>query len=85
VANTLKSNPGVKVEVVGHTDAIGASDYNMTLSEERAKMVKQYLVDQGVSADRIAISWRGEEAPKGDNSTSEGRAANRRAEIKQGN
>ncbi len=85
VANTLKANPDVRVDVVGHTDWVGTNAYNMRLSEARALTVKNYLVAQGVAADRITIRWRGEEEPAADNNTAAGRATNRRAEIKQNN
>ncbi len=85
VANTLKANTGVNIDVVGHTDWIGTNAYNMRLSQARAETVRRYLIDQGVAADRITIRWRGEEEPIADNNNTAGRAQNRRAEIKQNN
>jgi OOP family OmpA-OmpF porin len=85
VATTLKSNAGVNVDVIGHTDWVGTNAYNMKLSQARAETVKKYLIEQGVAADRIAVKWRGEEEPAADNKTAAGRATNRRAEIKQNN
>ena len=85
VANTLKTNGQVNVDIVGHTDWIGTNAYNMRLSQARAETVRQYLIGQGVAADRITVRWRGEEEPLTDNATSEGRAKNRRAEINQNN
>jgi OOP family OmpA-OmpF porin len=49
----LKENPGVKVEIQGHTSAIGSALYNMKLSWKRADMVKDYLVKEGISPDRM--------------------------------
>ena len=85
VANTLKANPGVNVDIVGHTDWIGTNAYNMRLSQARAETTRRYLIEQGVAADRITIRWRGEEEPIADNESTAGRAQNRRAEIKQNN
>ena len=85
VANTLKANPGVNVDIVGHTDWIGTNAYNMRLSQARAETTRRYLIEQGVAADRITIRWRGEEEPVADNNSTAGRAQNRRAEIKQNN
>lgn len=85
VATTLKSNAGVNVDVIGHTDWVGTNAYNMKLSQARAETVRKYLIEQGVAADRIAVKWRGEEEPAADNKTAAGRATNRRAEIKQNN
>ncbi len=85
VATTLKSHPEVNVDVVGHTDWVGTNAYNMKLSQARAETVKKYLIAQGVAADRIMVKWRGEEEPTAPNDTAEGRAKNRRAEIKQNN
>ena len=65
----------------GHTDSIGPEAYNMGLSQRRANSVKNYLVSQGVSADRIYVEGKGETSPVADNATREGRAQNRRVEI----
>jgi len=85
VAATLKANPGVNVDVIGHTDWVGTNAYNMKLSQARAETVKKYLASQGVAADRIMVKWRGEEEPAATNDTAAGRATNRRGEIKQNN
>ena len=70
------------VEVAGHTDSTGSDAYNQGLSERRAQAVADYLASKGVSADSMSVSGMGETAPVADNSTSEGRATNRRVEIK---
>ncbi|WP_223639684.1 OmpA family protein [Corallococcus sp. EGB] len=80
VATALKqSNSPLLIE--GHTDARGSAEYNDQLSERRAESVKNFLVNQGVPADRIEIRGMGKSRPVASNSTAEGRANNRRVEI----
>ncbi len=81
VAATLIKNGDVKVEVAGYTDDRGESGFNQTLSQKRAEAVKVYLRSSGVSADRMKARGYGEDAPIADNSTSAGRAKNRRVEL----
>lgn len=81
-AAVLKEFPGVKIEIVGHTDNVGTDEFNLDLSQKRAQAVKQYLVDQGIDADRISTEGKGPFAPIADNATEEGRAKNRRTEFK---
>jgi len=83
VAASLNARSDVKsIQVIGHTDSSGAAAYNQVLSEKRAKAVAAYLVSQGVDAERISSKGMGETQPIADNGTSEGRAKNRRVEIK---
>ncbi|MGJ8687609.1 MAG: OmpA family protein, partial [Spongiibacteraceae bacterium] len=82
VGETLNTSPGFSVELQGHTDSVGADSYNMNLSQNRARAVKNYLVDQGVDSARLSASGYGEESPIADNDTSEGRAENRRVTLK---
>jgi outer membrane protein OmpA-like peptidoglycan-associated protein len=70
------------VDIYGHTDSTGADAYNQTLSERRARSVADYLSTRGVSGARIATRGFGETQPIASNDTEEGRAANRRVEIK---
>lgn len=77
----LKTNADVKIQIGGHTDNVGNANTNMTLSENRAKAVKTYLVEHGASADRIAAKGYGAMKPVADNATEEGRAQNRRTEF----
>lgn len=77
----FKDYPNTNVLLEGHTDNTGRSEYNMDLSEKRAKSVLDYLVDKGISSDRFTTKWYGEEQPKHDNSSAEGRTKNRRVEI----
>jgi OOP family OmpA-OmpF porin len=66
---------------VGYTDSVGTDAYNKGLSDRRAASVKNYLVSKGVPANRIYTEGKGEKDPIASNSTSEGRAKNRRVEI----
>ncbi len=69
------------VIAVGHTDSIGAADYNQRLSVRRAEAVKSHLVSQGIEANRIYTEGKGESQPVASNQTRDGRAKNRRVEI----
>ncbi len=81
VAKTLIKNGDVNVEVAGYTDDRGNADFNQSLSQKRAESVKAYLQSSGVAADRMKAKGYGEARPIGDNSTSAGRAKNRRVEL----
>lgn len=74
--------PEANMEVSGHTDNRGSDAYNQKLSEKRAASVKAYLVKKGVAVGRISAKGYGKTKPVADNKTREGRAANRRAEIR---
>ena len=74
----------VDVDVIGHTDSIGTEEYNQQLSLRRATSVKDYIVSKGVDASIIDVSGKGESQPVADNSTKEGRAQNRRVEVRIG-
>lgn len=78
----MEENRDKKVNLAGHTDSIGTEAYNRALSERRVNSVKQYLVKKGVDASRISGQGFGESKPIADNKTREGRAKNRRVEIK---
>jgi outer membrane protein OmpA-like peptidoglycan-associated protein len=82
VIKRLVRNKSYRIQVEGHTDDKGPEAYNQVLSEKRAKSVKKFLVAKGIRAERIKIQGFGELNPVGDNSTDEGRAQNRRVEIK---
>jgi outer membrane protein OmpA-like peptidoglycan-associated protein len=83
VAAVLANERGdAKVEVSGHTDAVGPAEYNQHLSEQRAASVKAYLAERGVAADRISVIGYGPAKPRATNDTIEGRRLNRRVEIK---
>lgn len=72
----------VRIEIGGHTDNQGSDEYNDRLSENRAKAVYDYLVQKGIPANRLQYKGYGMRVPVADNSTDEGRAANRRTEFK---
>jgi len=84
---TLKENPGVNVQIEGHTCAHGKEDYNMALGERRANAVKEYLVKQGIAADRMETISYGEtrlvmpETPTSKNKESKEAKANRRVHF----
>ncbi len=80
-ANFMKESPAYKASITGHTDSVGKDAYNQKLSEKRAEIVKKMLVDQGVEADRLSTSGKGETQPVATNKTKEGRAENRRIEV----
>ena len=81
IADVMKQNPDITLSIAGNTDIIGTEKYNMTLGEERAMAAKQFLVNQGVAADRIATESFGYSRPVATNSTEWGRARNRRDEF----
>ncbi len=78
----LKNNPALKITIEGHTDNAGNAASNKTLSEQRAASVRTALVNKGISADRIKSAGYGQDKPIADNSTEDGKAKNRRVEIK---
>ena len=82
IADFLKETPNVSVKVEGHTDNIGAKEYNQRLSERRAESVANYLIDKGVDNSRVTIQGFGFSKPIASNKTEEGRSMNRRTEIK---
>ena len=82
IVTILNENPTLRVKIEGHTDNAGDDDKNMQLSTDRAESVKTYLVNKGISADRIEVEGFGETMPIAENSSASGRAKNRRVEIK---
>jgi OmpA-OmpF porin, OOP family len=80
----LKANPSLTGEVQGHADSTASAEHNQTLSEARARAVRDYLIRQGVAPDRIAIKGYGETRPAASNDSLEGRALNRRVELQPG-
>ncbi len=78
----LNDYPEVKIEISGHTDNIGTAEYNQVLSENRAKSVVDYLINSSILKDRIAYKGYGYSLPVASNETEEGRARNRRTELK---
>ncbi|WP_051321535.1 OmpA family protein [Chrysiogenes arsenatis] len=80
-AAIIKRNTGKKVVLEGHTCSLGSEAYNQGLSQRRANAVRAFLIEQGVSASQIQAIGKGELQPRYDNTTSDGRAMNRRVEI----
>ncbi len=81
LANMLKNNSEIHIRINGHTDNVGSDDYNRQLSENRARAVYNYLMQEGIDADRLTYKSYGATKPVSSNDTPEGRAANRRTEI----
>lgn len=77
----LKANPNIKVAIQGHTDDLGDANENLTLSDNRANAVKQYIISKGISAGRIAAKGFGESKPKVPNTSDYNRSLNRRTEF----
>nr|WP_246605838.1 OmpA family protein [Sphingobium xanthum] len=82
VAQTLSEYPKTAIDVLGHTDSDGTEAYNQTLSERRAQSVAGYLSSHGVASVRMATMGYGETRPIASNETIDGKAQNRRVEIK---
>ena len=82
VASVLSEYNQSYIDIYGHTDSTGSEAYNQTLSERRAASVANYLSTRGVTPARMATRGFGETQPIASNETEEGRAANRRVEIK---
>jgi len=78
----LKTNPKLTIEIGGHTDNVGKPKDNQLLSENRAKSVKDYLVENGIEANRLTTKGYGDTNPIASNETETGRAENRRTEFK---
>lgn len=82
IAEQLNDASEFNIEVIGHTDSTGTTQYNQKLSDERAQSVCEELKKLGVSEDRIVTSGRSELEPIEPNETIEGRRKNRRTEFK---
>lgn len=82
IINLLKENPTVKIQIIGYTDNVGKPADNLGLSKGRAVSVVNYLIEKGIAPDRLTFEGKGEANPIADNSTEEGRAQNRRTELR---
>jgi OOP family OmpA-OmpF porin len=78
----MKLKPTLVIEIGGHTDNTGTPEINLKLSQDRAESVRNYLINKGISANRIIAKGYGDTEPVADNSTDEGKAKNRRTEVK---
>lgn len=81
LAQYLEDNPEYQILIEGHTDSVGASEYNQRLSEQRAETVRAALAQRGISRDRVRATGLGEDYPVASNSEPAGRAENRRVEV----
>ena len=81
-ADTLNKHQDLQIEVAGHTDNVGDDYANEGLSERRAKTVREFLIRYGVDPDRLTYKGYGETMPMADNDTEDGRALNRRVELR---
>jgi outer membrane protein OmpA-like peptidoglycan-associated protein len=81
LSGVFKEYADTNILIVGHTDNVGAEDYNLTLSKNRAYAVTNYLIGKSLSAGRFTTNWFGESQPTNDNSIAEGRAKNRRVNV----
>jgi outer membrane protein OmpA-like peptidoglycan-associated protein len=81
IATILEQYPEMKIAVEGHTDNVGSEEYNLELSEKRARAVADFMATQGLTADRLTVAGYGFARPVADNSTDEGRQKNRRVDL----
>ena len=81
MADFLRRHPQLTVELAGHTDNVGSEAYNLKLSDERAQTVRQALIEQGISPERMASKGYGSSKPLVANDSEEHRAKNRRTEM----
>jgi outer membrane protein OmpA-like peptidoglycan-associated protein len=81
ISGIVLAYPDLKLDIEGHTDAIGSDEYNQTLSEKRADGVRGYLVSSGVVPDHVTAVGLGKSNPVADNATSSGRKLNRRVDM----
>jgi outer membrane protein OmpA-like peptidoglycan-associated protein len=83
ILKILTSYINLNFIIEGYTDAVGSDEYNLALSKRRAKTIREYFISKGIPAARIAsVTGYGETKPIGSNETEEGKAMNRRVEIK---
>lgn len=82
IAAALKASPQLKAEIQGHTDSRGSLALNERLSQQRADAVRTYLVEQGIAPERLSAKGYGPHKPVASNDSAEGRAQNRRVELK---
>ena len=81
IVRLMKDNPTLRLEISAHTDDVGADDYNLHLSERRAKSITDYLISQGVPASSLTSKGYGKTKPIVPNTSAENRAKNRRVEL----
>ncbi|MEI7594704.1 MAG: OmpA family protein [Bacteroidota bacterium] len=82
LVSVMKAKESMMIELSGHTDNVGSPESNIKLSDDRAKTVKDYLVKNGITPNRITTKGYGDTLPIADNTTDEGRKKNRRTVVK---
>ena len=80
--NIMMDRPEIKIELQGHTDAVGPETYNTYLSQNRVNSVRDFLIANGIDSSRIKCVYHGELKPKSNNSDADGRKQNRRVEVR---
>jgi outer membrane protein OmpA-like peptidoglycan-associated protein len=81
IAGIVEGHPGLRLDVEGHTDSVGADEYNQQLSEQRGEAVRDHLIQQGMVADSVSSKGFGKTMPVASNETPQGRQQNRRVEL----
>ncbi len=82
LVSVLRENPNLEIEIIGHTDNVGDSAYNLTLSRRRAAMVMDYLIHSGITSRRLRSNGFGDKQPMASNDIEETRQLNRRVEFR---
>ena len=82
LTRAMEVNPKMKIEIAGHTDNVGDEESNLELSQKRQNSVRDYLIGQGIAPERLIAKGYGETQPVASNDTEEGRAKNRRTEVR---
>lgn len=82
IVKLLKDNPALKIQINGHTDNIGKPADNLKLSNDRAQSVVRYITSKGIDAKRLSFKGFGDQQPVSNNTSEEGKARNRRTELK---
>src|SRR5699024_1697981 len=82
VIHLLKENPDIRIQINGYTDSTGSAAHNLALSQNRAEAVVKYLISKGIDKQRLQAKGYGAKNPIAPNNTPEGRARNRRTELK---
>lgn len=81
MARILDAMPDLRLKVIGHTDAVGTDEYNMGLSERRARAIKAYFLSRGIVPEKLEIDFKGKRMPIDTNKTAEGKQRNRRVDF----
>jgi outer membrane protein OmpA-like peptidoglycan-associated protein len=82
LARIMKAHPDMQLDIIGHTDNVGAAATNLSLSEKRSRAVAEYLKQKGISPKRLNSRGMGEKYPRNSNDTQSGRLRNRRVELR---